>query len=183
MVFRGPQRTCAARKAGWAEMAVCGTRSAAAAEVVVVGASGAGRAKAEGARPGRRIGREVKVLQRFLLGNGVVQEERADRMYLAERRMGVRVVDARAGRAVAATRRVKGWRSIFGWGGPRGRAREGRRETWRAFCLAMGEFPCWAVFEVERRLKESRAGEILQTMSRVAGAGSCGSTMIAPARH
>lgn len=63
IVFRGPQRTCAARKAGCAEMAVWGTRSGApAAGVVVGGARAVGRAKAVGARDGRRVGREVKVL-------------------------------------------------------------------------------------------------------------------------
>lgn len=63
IVFRGPHRTCAARKAGFAEMAVWGTRSRApTAGVVLGGARSVGRAKEGVARDGRRVGREVKVL-------------------------------------------------------------------------------------------------------------------------
>lgn len=63
MVFRGPQRTWAARKAGLAEMAVWGTRSGVAiVGVVACGVKSVGRAKEE-ERLGRRDGREVKVLR------------------------------------------------------------------------------------------------------------------------
>lgn len=62
MVFRGPQRTWDARKAGLAEMAVWGTRSGVAiVGVVACGVKSVGREK-EGDRLGLRDGREEKVL-------------------------------------------------------------------------------------------------------------------------
>lgn len=116
IVFRGPHRTCAARKAGFAEMADWGTRSGAPARVAG-GAKAVGRAKAVADREGRRVGREVKVLRSVsgLLTRGLRQGTAGGTRwmagaYLAERR-GVRV--GMAGRAVAVARRRRGWRSIL----------------------------------------------------------------------
>jgi len=68
IVFRGPQRTCAAKKAGWHEMDVCGTRSRAPAALVVVwsGVKATGReiAAVLGRREGRMLGREEKSLMK-----------------------------------------------------------------------------------------------------------------------
>lgn len=107
IVFRGPHRTCAARKAGFAEMAVWGTRSGAPARVGG-GVKAVGRANAVADREGRRVGREVKVLggvsglsTRGFGGGGSGRRAGA---YLAERR-GVRV--GMTGRAVAAARRMR----------------------------------------------------------------------------